>query len=332
MTTYKDAGVDIDAQDKAIGKIKSYVKNTRTKASISDVGNFGGLFDIGIALKEMNINNPVLVSSSDGVGTKVKLASLTKKFHTVGQDLVNHCVNDILVQGAFPLYFNDYIASSKLDPDETSEVIRGLTIACKENNMALLGGEMAEMPGVYHKGHFDLAGFIVGVVDKSRIIDGSKITNGDVIMGLPSNGLMTNGYSLAIKVFDEAGILNQKAEELMNIHPSFLNLIKPVLINQPEIIKGMAHITGGGLVDNIPRILPENVDAKITKSSWEVPKLFLDIKKQGNVPEDDMYRTFNMGIGFIVITKKEDSNEILNLEGSKVIGEIVSGNKKVILE
>jgi len=320
MTTYKDAGVDIDAQDKAISGIKKMVKDTNIPGVLSKVGNFGGLFEIG----KLGMKNPVLVSSADGVGTKVKLASLKEKFDTVGQDLVNHCVNDILVQGAIPLFFMDYVAASKLKPEQIVDVVKGLTIACKENKMTLLGGEMAEMPGVYNEGHFDVAGVIVGVVEKDNLVDGSSISEGDIVVGLPSSGLQTNGYSLAIKVFSD--ILEKKAEELMTVHQSFLPVIKPLL--GTGVIKGMAHITGGGLVDNIPRVLPKGVSVSINKSSWEVPSIFKEIQELGDVPVDDMFRTFNMGIGFVVIVDKKDVSKIKN---GIVIGEVVKGNKEVNL-
>jgi len=310
MTTYKDAGVDIDAQDEAISRIKEHVKGTRTKGVLADVGNFGGLYEF------TGYDKPVIVSSTDGAGTKVKIASLKNQFDTVGQDLVNHCVNDILVQGAKPMFFMDYVATSKLEPDKIENIVKGFTIACKENKMALLGGEMAEMPGVYCENHFDIAGFIVGVVEKDKIIDGSKIKVGDVLVGMPSNGLHTNGYSLAIKVFEKE--LNDRADELLKIHKSYFNEIYPLL----DHVHGMAHITGGGLPDNIPRVLPKGLGVKIDKSKWEVPSVFVDIQKMGNVPENDMFRTFNMGIGFVVIVAKENASKIPGI----VIGEVVEGS------
>jgi phosphoribosylformylglycinamidine cyclo-ligase len=321
MTTYKDAGVDIDAQDEAISRIKKMVKGTDTRGVLSKVGNFGGLFN----LKPYGFKDPVLVSSSDGVGTKVKLASLTGKYDTVGQDLVNHCVNDILVQGARPLFFMDYIASSKLDPDTFVKIIKGFTTACKKNSMTLLGGEMAEMPGVYKPGHFDLAGFIVGAVEKKKIVDGKKIRPGDIIVGFPSNGLMTNGYSLAIKVFKDNGMLKKKSRDLMKIHPSYIGAVYPRL----KFIKGMAHITGGGLVDNIPRVLPKKCSAIITKNLWNIPKIFDEIQKLGKVPEVDMFRTFNMGIGYVVIIDKKYIN---NFKHGSIIGRIAKGSSRVIIK
>ena len=334
MVTYKEAGVDIDAQDEAISRIKELVKGTRTKGVLADVGSFGGLFDIS----RYNLKNPVFVSSSDGVGTKLKLAFRSKKYDTVGQDLVNHCVNDILVQGAMPLYFMDYIGTGKLEPGVIEEVIKGFTTACKENEMALLGGEMAEMPGIYDKGHFDLAGFIVGVVEKEKIRDGSKIKPGDKIIGLKSNGLMTNGYSLAIKVLLEKYNAEDKIEELgttlrealMAIHPCFFNKVYPLLDKYD--IRGMAHITGGGLIDNIPRVLPENCQARIYKQSWEVPKLFSLIQKTGNVPKEDMWRTFNMGIGYVIIVDEKDALEIMNQVNGMIIGKVIGGEKRVVIE
>ena len=324
MVTYKEAGVDIDAQDEAISRIKGLVKGTRTKGVLADVGNFGGLFDVS----KFGFKNPVFVSSSDGVGTKLKLAFRSGIFHTVGQDLVNHCVNDVLVQGGMPLYFMDYIGTGKLKPGVIEGIIKGFTTACKENDMALLGGEMAEMPGIYSEGHFDLAGFIVGVAEKDNIIDGSTIKPGDKIIGLKSNGLMTNGYSLALKVL--ADQLDDYQEKLMEIHPSFLARVKPLL--DKDIIKGMAHISGGGLVDNIPRVLPDNCQAKIYKQAWGVPEIFKIIQTNGDVPEDDMWRTFNMGIGFIIIAEEKDAMDIINQVNGMIIGEIISGEKRVVIE
>jgi phosphoribosylformylglycinamidine cyclo-ligase len=323
MTTYKEAGVDIDAADEAVERIKGVVKATRNKGVLADVGSFGGLFDIN----KYGLKEPVLVSSTDGVGTKIKLAFLTGIYDTVGQDLANHCTNDILVQGAIPLYFMDYIATAKLKPEVMQKIIEGFCTACRQNEMALLGGEMAEMPGIYQEGHFDLAGFIVGVVEKSKIIDGSKIKPGDVVIGLKSTGLQTNGFSLAIKVFKEAGLLEKKAKELMAVHSSFLPIIKPHL--ESGIIHGMAHITGSGLEGNIPRVLPENCKVIIDKSKWQIPQIFKDIQKTGNVPEDDMFRTFNMGIGYIVIVDKKDA---LKFKEGTIIGKVVPGENKVEFE
>jgi phosphoribosylformylglycinamidine cyclo-ligase len=336
---YKDAGVDIDAANRATEQIKKLARSTFNENVFSEIGGFGGMFN-GIF---PDTREPVLVSSCDGVGTKLKVAFATGVHNTVSHDLVAHCVNDILVQGARPLFFLDYIATGKLDPDVVSQIVDGLATGCRESNCALLGGETAEMPGLYSDGEYDLAGFIVGVVDRHRIINGARITEGDVVVGLPSAGLHTNGYSLARKLFfDTAGYkLDQNlpelgcavAEELLKPHKSYLPALER-LIEHEGVIKGLAHITGGGLVENIPRILPANVDVELKEGSWPVLPVFDLLQKIGDVPREDMLRTFNLGIGMVVIAGPK-SMQFLEDKFScarqefYVIGEVVNGSRKV---
>jgi phosphoribosylformylglycinamidine cyclo-ligase len=336
---YKDAGVDIDAANRATEQIKKLARSTFNENVFSEIGGFGGMFN-GIF---PDTREPVLVSSCDGVGTKLKVAFATGVHNTVSHDLVAHCVNDILVQGARPLFFLDYIATGKLDPDVVSQIVDGLATGCRESNCALLGGETAEMPGLYSDGEYDLAGFIVGVVDRHRIINGARITEGDVVVGLPSAGLHTNGYSLARKLFfDAAGYkLDQNlpelgctvAEELLKPHKSYLPALER-LIEHEGVIKGLAHITGGGLVENIPRILPANVDVALKEGSWPVLPVFDLLQKMGDVPREDMLRTFNLGIGMVVIAGPK-SMQFLEDKFScarqefYVIGEVVNGSRKV---
>ncbi len=342
MVTYKDSGVDINKSNIAKKKLKEVVKSTFSKNVLTNIGTFGALY----YFDHDDYKKPVLVSSTDGVGTKIKLAIKSKKFDTIGQDLVNHCVNDILAMGAKPLYFLDYIALGKMRPNVVEDIVIGLAKACKENNCSLIGGETAEMPGLYKASDFDLAGFIVGIADKDKIIDGSKIEEGDVIIGLASNGLQTNGYSLANKVFFDIGgyKLDDKPDELegqtlvqalMAVHPSYLKPIEQLIKNEVEI-KGMAHITGGGLLENIPRILPTDMSVKIDKTSWEVPAIFTLIKRIGNVPEKDMYRTLNMGIGYVFIVSREEAAKASNVLSEMkvehyVIGEVIEGNQEVLI-
>lgn len=285
------------------------------------------------------MSEPILVASADGVGTKLKIAFETGIHNTVGQDLVNHCVNDILVQGARPLFFLDYFATGKLNPETAVAVVEGFSIACRENNCVLLGGETAEMPSMYGDGEYDLAGFIVGVVDKSKVIDGKKIAAGDVVLALPSNGLQTNGYSLARKLlFEIAGFkVDSKPPELngetvgnalLATHQSFLKSLNK-LLNSGKI-KGLAHITGGGLLENIPRILPENVSVEIKRGRWNVPSIFGLLQKIGTVTEKEMFRTFNMGVGMIIICAAEDKDFLQNNLGECFeIGSVIKGNKEV---
>ncbi len=329
---YADAGVNIQKADEAMGKIKSLVKGTFTPEVMADFGNFGGLFSIS----SLNMKEPVLVSSVDGVGTKTKLAVAMKKYPNPGQDIVNHCVDDILVQGARPLFFLDYFGTGVLDPDVLKGVVEGLALACRENGCALLGGETAEMPGVYHGDDFDLAGTIVGVVDKARIIDGSRIKTGDIIIGLPSTGLHTNGYSLARKVLLESASLSLNhtpkgwsqsiGETLVVPHRSYLNCITPLL--QKDLINGLVHITGGGYKGNIPRILPAGVSAQIDRSSWVPQPVFGLIQELGAVEKDEMYSTFNMGMGMTAMISAQNAKSVMSMlqaqgECPVIIGEII---------
>jgi len=304
MATYREAGVDIDAQDRALEKIKEMVKSTYTPGVLSEQGAFGGLFSMPGELK-----NPVLVSSADGVGTKLKIAFMSGRHDTVGRDLVQHCINDILVQGARPLFFLDYLATGRLDPAVAAAVISGVAGACVDAGVALLGGETAEMPGFYQEGEYDLAGFIVGVVEKKKILDGSKVREGDVLVGLPSEGLHTNGYSLARHVlFKKMGLnLDSRpeglgatiADELLKPHRCYLEALMPEL--EKNRIHAMAHITGGGLVDNLPRVLPPKLRALIRVGSWDIPEIFHLLAKGGDIPEEEMWRSFNMGLGMVLV-------------------------------
>ena len=315
-SAYAASGVDIDVKMGAVGAIKQMVAATKTPNVIGNIGAFGGLHKVPKG-KDM-----ILVASSDGVGTKLKVAAMMNKHDTVGQDIVNHCVNDILVQGAQPLFFMDYVGTSKVDPEQFKAVVSGLCKACKENKMALLGGETAEMPGLYPVGEYDLVGTIVGHVKKSELITGKSIRAGDVIIGFPSGGLQTNGFSLARRVIfdlcqyswkDKLPGTNQTfGEALLAVHRSFL---KPVskLMERKIKITGMAHITGGGFPDNIPRVLPKSVNAEIDRNAWEVPTIFKFIQNQGKVDRDEMYRVFNMGIGFVVILPKNQLEKATNI-------------------
>ncbi len=332
--SYSDAGVSIDNANLAVEKIKNFAKSTFNERTLTEIGSFGGMFSG--AFPEMS--DPILVASADGVGTKLKIAFDTGIHDTIGQDLVNHCVNDILVQGARPLFFLDYFATGKLSPEITASVVEGISIACKENKCVLLGGETAEMPGFYKEGEYDLAGFIVGVVDKSKVIDGKNITAGDVILGLPSNGLQTNGYSLARKLFFEVGgfqvgsyieeLGETVGKALLKKHMSFLKPLEKILDSGK--IKGLAHITGGGFLENIPRILPENVAVEIKRGTWNELPVFSLMQKLGNVADSEMFRTFNMGIGMIVICAAEDKDFLNNNLGECFeIGRVVGGKNKV---
>ena len=336
--SYSDAGVDIDAATRATDKIKELARRTFNQRTLSEIGSFGGMFDGAFP----NLSQPVLVASADGVGTKLKIAFATGVHNTVGRDLVNHCVNDILVQGARPLFFLDYVATGKLSPDVVASVVEGVTNGCRENGCVLLGGETAEMPGFYQDGEYDIAGFIVGVVDRNKIIDGKTIAPGDVLLALPSAGLHTNGYSLARKLFFEiAGYkpdthipeLGMTAgEALLLPHLSYLKPLDGLL--DKGLIKGLAHITGGGLTDNIPRILPEGMAVQIKKDSWREPSLFKLMRELGNVSESEMYRTFNMGVGMVIVCATNDAEAIashLRTGGETVyeIGNVVTGNREV---
>jgi phosphoribosylformylglycinamidine cyclo-ligase len=335
--TYAGAGVDIAAKTQAFEMMKTMVRSTYGPEVLAGIGAFGGLFDAS-ALKGME--HPVLVASTDGVGTKTKVAAKMNRWDTIGQDIVNHCINDILVQGAQPLFFLDYVASSKLHPEQIAAIVGGAAVACKEAGCALLGGETAEMPGVYEAGEIDLAGTIIGLVERDKVIDGSRIRIGDVIIGLPSTGLHTNGYSLARRVLDgldwesihlELG--ETIGEALLKVHRSYLNAIK--LMRMVGIdIRGMAHITGGGFQDNLPRVLPENVSAVIQRGTWPELPIFKLIQQQGNIADDEMFHVFNMGLGMLVIIPPEQVNRLdAGLpDAAYVVGEIVQGDKQVTLE
>ena len=334
MSDYKSAGVDIDAGNEVVRRIRSLARGTFTAGVLSDLGSFGGLFSLGAA----TVADPVLVASADGVGTKLRVAFLSGVHDTIGADLVNHCVNDILVQGAEPLFFLDYLATGRLDPDVAVRIVEGLARACRENGCALLGGETAEMPGFYKDGEYDVAGFIVGVVDRPKIVDGRRIEPGDVLIGLRSSGLHTNGYSLARRiVFDtlHLGVSDRVAElgatvgeALLAPHRSYLPVVRPLL--GTGLLKGMAHITGGGITENLPRVLPDGCEARVRQGSWEVPPLFTWLQRAGGVPDDDMLRTFNMGIGLILVVSAGDADGVLARlrsagESPVVIGDIVRG-------
>jgi phosphoribosylformylglycinamidine cyclo-ligase len=305
--SYQDAGVSIDEGDRAVGYIKDLAKPTFTKGVMTAIGSFGAGFRLS------GWKSPVLVSSADGVGTKLKVAFMTGRHDTVGEDLVNHCVNDIMVQGATPLFFLDYFAVGKLDAEVVRQVVSGIARGCANNGCALIGGETAEMPGMYAAGEYDLAGFIVGAVERKRMITGEKIVEGDVLLGLPSTGLHTNGYSLARKLlFDVAGykpdtLLPQLGcsvgDELLKVHRSYR---KPILaLIAKNLLKGAAHITGGGITDNLPRILPRGLAARVDTTSWQVPPIFQLLRQIGNIPEDDWRRTFNLGIGMILVVPEK---------------------------
>ena len=305
-TKYEDAGVSIKAGDQTVDQIRNYAKSTFNKSVLTDIGLFGAFFQPDIS----DYREPVLVSSVDGVGTKLKVAIQMNKHDTIGQDLVNHCVNDIAVCGAEPLFFLDYMAFGKLDTAIASEIVKGFSIACKENGCALIGGETAEMPGVYQIGDYDLSGTIVGIVEKSKIIKGDKIVSGDVMLGIPSSGLHTNGYSLARKVLLEKYKLNERistldrslGEELLTVHRSYLRLIRTMKTKLE--LKGISHITGGGIVGNTNRILPRVLKLKIDWSNWEVPPIFKLIQDVGDIDDEEMREVFNMGIGLIIIISK----------------------------
>ncbi len=336
---YRSSGVDIDAGNEVVRRIKRLAKGTHTAGVLSEIGSFGGLFSLGA----LGLTDPVLVASADGVGTKLKLAFLTNVHDTIGQDLVNHCVNDILVQGARPAFFLDYLATGRLSPDVAAAIIEGIALACRENGCALLGGETAEMPGFYQDGEYDLAGFIIGVVERADIIDGKRIAPGDVLLGLPSTGLHTNGYSLARRIVFDHLKLNVTThvpelqttvgEALLRPHRSYLPVIDP-LLGTPTI-KGMAHITGGGITDNLPRILPAGTAAEIDRATWPVPPLFRWLVDAGGVPEEDAYRTFNMGIGLIVACAPDHQQELLTTfrehgePNARAIGRIIAGEPGV---
>jgi phosphoribosylformylglycinamidine cyclo-ligase len=336
--TYADAGVDIDRANRTKKRIKYLAHKTFNRGVLSEIGGFGALFAI-----DKKYVSPVLVSSVDGVGTKLKVAFEMKVHHTIGADLVNHCVNDIAVQGATPLFFMDYLATGTLEPEVAEKVVEGLAEACKHNGCALIGGETAEMPGFYRDGEYDLAGFIVGVVEREKIISGKTVEVGDVILGLASNGLHTNGYSLARKLLFEVGgytpesyvneLKGKVGNELMRTHKSYWPAIKRLV--DGECVTAMAHITGGGITDNLPRMLPRGMAAIIEMGSWPVLPIFEHLQKLGNVPQDEMLRTFNMGLGMLLVVpsaKFKKVQTVLERAGEKAftVGRIVKGERKVI--
>ncbi len=321
--TYADAGVDINRAHKTKQRIKYLAHKTFTRGVLSEIGGFGGLFSV-----DKKYLDPVLVSSVDGVGTKLKVAFEMKMHHTIGADLVNHCVNDIAVQGAAPLFFMDYLATGRLEPEVAEKVVEGLAEACKHNGCALIGGETAEMPGFYPEGEYDLAGFIVGVVEREKIINGKTVEVGDIVLGLPSNGLHTNGYSLARKLlFEIAGyspdtfvseIKNKVGNELMRTHKSYWPIIKKMIAG--ECVAALAHITGGGITENLPRVLPRGTAAVIERGTWPVLPIFDHLQRLGNVPPDEMLRTFNMGIGMLLVVpakKFKKAETLLDRAGEK---------------
>lgn len=333
--SYKKAGVDIAAGEEAVEKIKKLAKATHADSVMANIGAFGSLFDL--TKVQADYKEPVLVQSVDGVGTKTEIAKLLGQWDTVGMDIVNHSCNDILCQGAEPLTFLDYVATSKLDTEQMADIVKGMAEACQEVGLSLVGGETAEMPGVYGKGQWDIVGTIMGVVEKSEIIDGSQIKNGDMVIGLGSNGLHTNGYTLAREVLlKKYGKDKKVLEQLLRPH---LNYTKPVLeILKDWPIKGIAHITGGGLKGNIARILPDDMDMEIDKGSWEMPEIFELIQKEGDIPEEDMYKAFNMGVGMVLVIAPEDEGNIENVLSKfpdfkfNWIGKISKGSKQVILK
>jgi phosphoribosylformylglycinamidine cyclo-ligase len=305
---YASSGVDIDAGNRAVELMKNSVRATYNDSVLADIGSFGGLFDVSV-FKQMDY--PVLVASTDGVGTKVKLAASVGRYRGIGHDIVNHCINDILVQGGKPLFFMDYFATSKLNPKQTADVVTGIAEACKQAGMALLGGETAEMPGVYREGEFDVAGTIVGVLERDWLLPRSNLFAGDLIIGLPSSGPHTNGYSLIRKIFEGESLESvipelgsSLADALLAPHRSYFNVLYPHLSK----VKALAHITGGGFIENIPRVLPENLNAIIHLNSWQVPPLWKLIQQRGNTSTEEMYRVFNMGIGMIAIVDKSRIN------------------------
>jgi len=334
---YRDAGVNIDVAQKSVKMIRRLARETFSPSVLTDIGSFGALFEMSMKYAE-----PVLVSSADGVGTKLEISSMTERYDTTGYDLVNHCVNDILTVGAIPLFFLDYIATAKLDDRMIEEIIKGLAKGCKENKCSLVGGEMAEMPDFYKEKHYDIAGFIVGIVEKKKIPDISKIKPGDILIGLKSNGLHTNGFSLVRKIIfgklkltvEEyvPEIKNYVGDELLRSHRSYFPLLSS--LGGTGIIKGYAHITGGGFIDNLPRILPHNCSCKIDSSQWEIPPIFDFLREHGEVPTTEMFRTFNMGIGMVIVIEPKNREKIEKHFKEKdeeflEIGNVTEGNREV---
>ena len=337
VSAYAGAGVDIDAGNRAVHLMSQAVKSTYTPNVLGGIGSFGGLFDVQFL---QDCRQPVLVASTDGVGTKVKLAAQTGRYHGIGQDIVNHCINDILVQGASPLFFLDYFATSAVQPEVTAEIVGGMAAACREAGCALLGGETAEMPGVYAPGEFDVAGTIIGLVERDHILPRSDLRAGDVLIGLRSSGPHTNGYSLIRRVFDgvdletvypELGV--SLADALLAPHRSYLALLRPLLEHPDRPVKALAHLTGGGFLENIPRILPDGLRALLRHTSWPVPALFTLIQERGGISGEEMLRVFNMGIGMVLICAAESVDLVHSMipEETWIIGELAEGEKGVVL-
>lgn len=343
---YSESGVNIDAGNRAVNLMRDAVRATYNPNVLAGIGSFGGLFD---ARALVGMRSPVLVASTDGVGTKVKIAAQAGRYENIGRDLVNHCINDILVQGARPLFFMDYIASSKLVPEHVAAIVTSMAYACREAGIALLGGETAEMPGVYLENEFDVAGTIVGVVERDNILPRSnQIGAGDVLIGLRSTGAHTNGYSLIRKIFEgvaldttfeelggtsDDGRRTTLGDVLLAPHRSYLPMLEK-FISPSSPVKGLAHITGGGILENLPRVMPENLSANIQLDAWQIPSLFQLIQARGEIPTQEMFRVFNMGIGMIAIVSKQDAQTFQNALGEEsfVIGELVQGNHTVNLQ
>ncbi|MCB1056018.1 MAG: phosphoribosylformylglycinamidine cyclo-ligase [Acidobacteria bacterium] len=345
---YSEAGVDIDAQDEALAEVKDLARGTFTPGVLTEIGGFGGLFRPDLR----GMDEPVLVASADGVGTKLMVARKARRYDTVGEDLVNHCVNDILVQGARPLFFMDYVGAGVLEPDAVVELVRGVARGCRGNGCALLGGETAEMPGFYQPEDYELVGFIVGMVDRPRLLDGSRVVPGDLLLGLPSSGLHTNGYSLARRIlFEHSGLGVDDllpapdggdpgpeitvGEELLKVHRSYLDAVGP-LLDEPAL-HGLAHITGGGLTDNLPRTLAEGTAAEIDPTTWTVPPVFRLLQQRGAVDPEEMFRVFNLGIGMVLVVEADGGLEILErLErqghGPRIIGRVIEGRRQVVYQ
>lgn len=340
-SAYADAGVNIDAQDDALAEVKRLARSTITPGVLTEIGSFGGLFRPNLE----GIAEPVIVASADGVGTKLMVAGLANDYSSVGLDLVNHCVNDILVQGAVPLFFMDYVGAGVLDAERVVELVRGVAEGCRENSCALLGGETAEMPGFYQPGDYELVGFVVGLADKSKILDGSRIRPGDRLIGLASSGLHTNGYSLARSIlFDQLRLKPQDKlpfagdhvltvlDELLKPHRSYLATVRPWLSDRR--LHGLAHITGGGLTDNVPRILPSGCGVDIHLGSWEVPEIFAFLEAEGRVESEEMFRVFNMGIGMVLVVDEKHAEKMVSTlrssgENALDIGVVTAGESKV---
>jgi phosphoribosylformylglycinamidine cyclo-ligase len=341
-SAYKSAGVDIDAQDRALARVKKLARATFTPGVLSEIGSFGGLFrpDLG------GMREPVLVASADGVGTKLAVARMAGDYSTVGRDLVNHCVNDILVQGALPLFFLDYVGAGALEPERLVELVRGVAEGCKQNACALLGGETAEMPGFYQPGDYELVGFIVGMVDRAQVLDGSRVAAGDVLVGLPAGGLHTNGYSLARRIlFDQLRLgIDDRApwdrrrrvgEALLAPHLSYLAPLGPLL--RHPALHAMAHVTGGGLTDNLPRVLPAGTHAVVRAGSWEVPEVFYFLQREGGVASKEMFRVFNMGLGMVLIVDPAGLREVLaelrrHRQRAWIVGSVQQGGAGVVYD